>query len=69
MKKQGYTVSDFKVFVVTGRYYNSNRRFSSQYEATTDGARTALSINLWNGSVYGVLLSTGKRVLLKRVYN
>lgn len=68
MKKQDYNLSDFNKFVVTGRYYRSNKRFSSTYDGNAQGYATAMCINLWNGSVYGVL-PTGKRVLLKRVYN
>ena len=54
--------------IVTGRYYMKKKRFSSIYTANEDGYRTAMGINLWNGSVWG-LLSTGKRKLLKRVNN
>jgi hypothetical protein len=59
-----YMVSDFKEFHVTGRLYNSTKRFKHVY---TD-YRTAMMINLWNGSVFGVK-HNGKRVLLERVYN
>lgn len=54
---------------VTGRLYNSSKRFKHVYSATPDGYRTAMMINLWNGSVWGIGASTGKRYLLKRVNN
>lgn len=55
--------------VVTGRLYMSNKRFKNIYEPTPEGWRTAMMINLWNGSVWGVGAITGKRYLLKRVNN
>jgi len=57
-------IGQIKCFVVTGRYYNSNRRFRSRY----DSYQWAMMVNLWNGSVWAEL-DSGKRVLLKRVYN
>lgn len=56
--------SDFIKFVVTGKLYRSNGRFRSTYSSWFD----ANCINLWNGSIWGVL-PNGKRKLLKRVYN
>jgi hypothetical protein len=64
-KIKEYKVDDFTKFVVTGRLYNSNKRFKHVYSDW----RTANMINLWNGSVWGILKSTGKRVRLKTVYN
>lgn len=55
--------SDTTTFVVTGRYYNSRRRFSIK----TNNAIHANSINLWCGSVWEVI--NGKRRLIKRVWN
>lgn len=60
-----YIVSDFSKFIVTGKYYNSNKRFRNEYSSWVH----ANGINLWNGRVWGVLKSTGKRVLLKSVGN
>ena len=50
-------------FLVTGRYYNSERKFRSVYS----NFRQADSINLWNGRVW--LVRNGKRTLLKTVVN
>lgn len=61
-------VSDFSSFIVTGKLYMSNKRFANVYSATNEGWATAMMINLWNGSVWG-LLNTGKRKLIKRVIN
>jgi hypothetical protein len=55
--------------IVIGRLHNSNKRFKMTYEATPEGWRTAMSINLWKGSVWGVGAYTGKRHLIKRVNN
>lgn len=54
--------------IVTGKLYRSNKRFVSTYTANEEGFKAAMMINLWNGSVWG-LLNTGKRKLLKRVNN
>jgi len=54
---------------VTGKLHRSNKRFKYIYEATTEGWSTAMMINLWNGSVWGIGESTGKRHLIKRVNN
>ena len=61
-------IGDFSSFIVTGRYYNSNRRFRMSYSGNYAGFKTADSINLWNGTMYG-LLPNGKRKVIKRVYN
>lgn len=57
-------VADIVSFIVTGRLYRSNKRFSHKYSSFNQ----AMMINLWNGSVWAEL-SNGKRKLLKRVYN
>jgi hypothetical protein len=59
-----YTTDQFKHYVITGTDRN-NRRFRMQYESWF----MARNINLWRGRVYGVLKTTGKRVLLKTVLN
>lgn len=53
-----------KSFIVTGRLYNSNKRFSNRYNSYG----TAMMVNLWNASVWAEL-EDGKRKLLKRVHN
>ena len=50
-------------FVVTGKYYNREGRFSHRFQSS----QTAFHINLWNGRVWG--LKDGKRTLLKTVIN
>ena len=50
-------------YIVTGLDING-RRFKRIYESPM----YAFGINLWNGSVWG-LLESGKRKLLKRVTN
>ncbi len=60
-----YQEKDFTQFIVTGFYAYSTKRFRSIYT----NARQAMGINLWRGKVYGVLVSTGKKVLLKSVFN
>lgn len=57
-------IAQIKTFVVTGRYYNSRKRFSTSYSSFN----YAMGINLWNGSVWAEL-DNGKRKLLKRVIN
>lgn len=52
------------MYIVTGLYYNSNRRFSP---IVCSNAQHANAINLWRGSVWQVV--NGKRKLVKRVYN
>lgn len=59
----------YKGFVVTGRLYNSKKRFVKKYSGTFEGLTTALNTNLWNGSVWGIGADTGKRYLIKRVNN
>lgn len=56
-------ILDTDKFIVTGLLYNSNKRFKSVYSNLFH----ALSINLWNGSVW--LERDNKRTLIKRVYN
>lgn len=53
-----------KSYVVTGRLYRSNKRFSDEYTSFSQ----AMMINLWNGSVWAKM-ENGKRKLLKRVIN
>lgn len=55
---------EVKEYHVTGLLYNSNKRFKKVYGSYT----MAMSINLWNGSVWEVY-TNGKRKLIKRVYN
>ena len=57
--------ADYINFVVTGVKRNG-QRFKLCY--SPKGLTTALGINLWRGSVWGVL-PTGRRKLLKRIYN
>lgn len=57
-------IAQVKSFIVTGKLYNSNKRFSLQYSSFSQ----AMSINLWNGSVWAKL-DNGKKKLLKRVIN
>ena len=51
-------------YIVSGRYFNSNKKFRNRYSS----AIYALNINLWNGRVWGVI-KEGKRKLLKTVIN
>jgi len=51
-------------YIVIGYYYNTNKKFRNEYS----NRFTAMSINLWNGRVWGIL-SNGKRKLLKTVIN
>lgn len=53
----------FDSFIVTGLLYNSKKRFTKKCSTPM----TALSINLWTGSVWGI--KNGKRQLIRRVYN
>ena len=48
-------------YLITGFYYNSNRRFRQ----TSSNMMYALSINLWKGRVWEVL--DGKRRLIREV--
>ena len=56
---------NYTKYIVTGRYYNSTRRFRSTYTH----ASTALAVNLWNGRVWGVRQDTNRRQLLRVVTN
>ena len=56
-------IEQIKTFIVTGKD-RSDKRFKIETSSYT----YACMINLWNGSVWAVLES-GKRKLLKRVYN
>lgn len=61
---------DYEGFVVTGKYAYTDRNFPGiHYPATASGFRTAFSINLWRGNIWGVKKSDGKRKLLHWVYN
>ncbi len=60
--------TDYKEFHVTGVDTNG-KRFKLTFTGNHAGAMIALSINLYHGSVWGVLFDNGKRRLLKRVYN
>lgn len=53
-------------FDVTGQLYRSTKRFKRHYSMHYAGL--AFNINLWRGSVWGIL-PNGKRKLLKRVFN
>lgn len=61
-------IEDYSSFIVTGRLYNSSKRFRHTYSGNYAGFCTANMINLWNGSLWG-LCKNGKRKLLKRVIN
>lgn len=61
------TLKDFVRFNVTGTDKNG-KRFKSVYSGTANGYVTANNINLYKGSLWGVLPS-GKRILLKSVVN
>lgn len=56
-------IAQIEKFVVTGKLYRSNKRFSNSY----DSFNQAMMINLWNGSVWAII--NGKRKLIKRVLN
>lgn len=60
-------VKDYIRFEVTGVTVDG-RRFKRTFPATVAGGMTAFGINLWNGSVWGVLPS-GRRARLSRVVN
>lgn len=61
--KLNIPIGQIETFIVTGRYYNSNKRFSNTYNSFTQ----AMMINLWKGSVWVSI--NGKRKLIKRVCN
>lgn len=60
---------DYTSFIVTGTLYQSEKKFRREFPGTYAGALHALGINLWRGRVWGVRKNTGKRVLVKRVFN
>jgi len=64
MKTKIIPMKEIDHFIVTGRYYNSERRFRNIYSSV----HQAMGINLWNGNVWAKLKS-GKRVLIKQVRN
>lgn len=66
--KDNVNLGDFVKLVVTGKTYRDNKRFSLTYSNDISGRLTAFGINLWNGSIWGVL-PNGKRKLVKRVCN
>lgn len=61
------TLKDFVKFQIVGTDKN-NKRFNIQYSGNSEGYATAMNINLWNGSVYGIL-PNGKKIKLKSVTN
>ncbi len=62
---QEINLDDYTSFVVTGVLYNTRKRFKNTYNSW----QWASGVNLWRGSVWGIRKDTGKRQLLKRVYN
>jgi len=64
-KHKTYLTTEFSKIIVIGFYYNSEKKFRKEYS----DFMTADCINLWKGKVWGVLKTTGKRVLLKSVTN
>ncbi len=63
--KEPWEESDFVKFRVCGRYVNTEKNFPAR--EYTDW-RSANSINLWNGTVWGIR-EDGTKMLLKRVIN
>lgn len=59
-----FKASDFKHYLVTGRYYNSTKKFRKEIKFYW----SANCINLWNGRIRGVT-HEGKYKLLKTVIN
>ncbi len=59
-------INDYTKFIVTG-VDRQGKRFVMQYDAKD--YMYAFGINLWRGSVWGLMKSNGKRQLLKRVCN
>lgn len=55
---------EFNDFLVTGKEFLSNKKFSRVVELS----QIAFRINLWRGRVWG-RYANGKKVLLKTVYN
>lgn len=64
IREKNIPIGQIYKYVVTGKLYNSNKRFINKY----DSFYQAMDINLWNGSVWAEL-NNGKRKLLKRVTN
>lgn len=48
-------IAQIKRFIVTGRLYNSNKRFCLIYNSFD----AAMMVNLWNGSVWAVIKVKG----------
>jgi hypothetical protein len=62
-----FDLKDYQEFVVTGKD-TRGKRFSMHYAATPSGFYTAMGINLYHGSVWGIRKGAeAKRELLKRV--
>ena len=57
---------EFVKFVVTGFYYNSNKRFRNVYDGTLQSYKQTTMINLWKGKVWGIT-EEGKRKLIRSV--
>lgn len=51
---------------ITGKLYNSRKRFKRVFGATRANWNYALQINLWRGTRWA-RLSNGKRVIIERV--
>jgi len=64
--KTEINTADYTAFIVTG-LDRDGKRFRLTYAPSA--AQVAFCINLFRGSVWGVLKSTGKREKLKSVYN
>jgi hypothetical protein len=64
--KTDILISNYSRFIVTG-VDRDGKRFRLAYGQ--NGARTAWSINLWKGTVWGVRVTDGKREKLKTVLN
>jgi predicted metalloenzyme YecM len=58
-------VSDFEKFVIIYRPY----QYKTKKRMVLTNYGHAMSINLWNGRVYGIHKLTKKRILLKTVTN
>ena len=54
----------FSSYIVTG-VDRGGKRFKMVYSDYF----TASCINIWNGTLFGILKSNGKRKVIKRVYN
>lgn len=62
--KKSYSITDFSSFICIGKLYNG-RKFRDEYS----NFHHANCINMYDGRLYGVLKETGKKVLLKTMYN